>query len=68
MRQKEKLQPLLGARPYETWPSGVESNVEYDEVSEFISAVAEERRASSPQSCRKLLFPCWKQTGPGGSY
>lgn len=32
-----KLQPLLGARPYETWPSGVESNVEYDEVvSEWI--------------------------------
>lgn len=34
---KKKLQPLLGARPYETWPSGVESNVEYDEgVSEWI--------------------------------
>lgn len=36
-RMRQKLQPLLGARPYETWPSGVESNVEYDEgVSEWI--------------------------------
>ncbi len=34
---RQKLQPLLGARPYETWLSGVESNVEYDEgVSEWI--------------------------------
>lgn len=55
---RQKLQLLLGARPSETRPSGVESNVEYDEILKVFISVVEVRRASSPQLCRKLRVPC----------
>lgn len=57
-QMRQKLQPLLGARQSKTWPSGVESNVEYTRIpNEFISVV-EVRRASSHQLYHMLPSPC----------